>query len=52
MAIFSVPWLDANPNEENKIENLKWEPHKDMVEIKYWEYEKIIDDYNSTVKED
>jgi len=60
----TVPWKDVDPNElkeyQNKrskgicmnrnMDHLLWIPHESMVEVKCWEFEKHLDEWNEYVR--
>lgn len=62
--IISVPWMDENPDIlsdyvskkdkgthfNSNLDHLLWKPTPEMVEIKLWQYEKEIDDWNEHVR--
>lgn len=65
VVFLSVPWRDVDPaklaqySEEreagthfnSEMDHLLWEPAEDLVEIKSWEMEREIDEYNAGLKE-
>lgn len=64
-AYVSVPWWDVDPTkmEDYKRRNaegkeydssyhfVRWEPTPEMVEVKKWEFERHVDEWNSKAKE-
>jgi len=64
-ALISVPWYDENPDTiaqykidraekkhmNGNIDAILWDPTPDMVELKEWQFEKEIDDWNESIKE-
>lgn len=61
----TVPWYDENPDKieqykkdnakgihgSQNLESLMWMPTKEMEEVKSWEVDKHIDEWNSKIKE-
>ena len=58
--ITQTPWYDEDPEKiaayvegegDANMSSLLWKPTSDMVEVKEWEYKKVISDYNESIKE-
>jgi hypothetical protein len=58
--LVTVPWYDEDPmvlaayrqkkdQKDSTLNHLLWEPTSDMVEIKRWEFHKIIDEHNAAI---
>ena len=57
----SLPWYDIDPQKlaefkgrknscDSNIEAILWEPTGDMAEIKHWQFERAIDEWNDSIK--
>lgn len=52
-AFVIVPWCDAKQLSQDDASNhasLRWEPHADMTEVKHWEVQKAVDEYNEKLQ--
>lgn len=60
----NIPWYDIDPEKLEKYKNtdrknrqdsnmdyLLWEPTRDMVEVKEWEFLRAIEEYNASIEE-
>ena len=57
----SVPWFDVDPEKmkaykkdksrtTTNMEAVLWKPTKGMVEVKHWEFERAVDEWNESIK--
>lgn len=65
VAYVSVPWWDVDPEKleaykarhadgkeyDHNYEFIQWEPTPEMTEVKKWEFERHVDEWNSKIKE-